>query len=155
MFYAALLSTLQVTLVTLLLLLAHGYRHLLGRAPLYLLTGAYYVFMLSRGFHEGAGGAANPASGGNCILWLPFLALLLCIYDLEGTIVAQHLFLGLIFAPFFMMLLPLLANPEMGVELYDTMTREQNMAVLVETLIHLAFFILAPMLYQAIGNRVG
>ncbi len=151
MFYAALQSTLQLTLVTLLLLLAHGYRHLLGRAPLYLLTGAYYIFMLS----ASCGGADVTAPGGNCILWLPFLALLLCIYDVEGTIVAQHLFVGLIIAPFFVTLLPLLANTEMGVELYGTMTREQNMSVLVWTLIHLAFFILAPMLYQAIGNRAG
>ena len=154
MFYAALQSTLQLTLVTLLLLLAHGYRHLLGRAPLYLLTGAYYIFMLSSGFRDTAGLAGN-APGGNCNLWLPFLALLLCIYDLEGTIVAQHFFIGLIFAPFFVTLLPLLANPEMGVTLLNTVTREQNMSVLVGTLTHLAFFILAPMLYQAIGNRVG
>ena len=158
MSYSALVTPIQLTLVAmLLLLLAYGYRHLLGKAALYILSGTYYIFVLLSSAVES--GSVTESTGytpsGNCVLWLPFLVVLLGIYELEGTITAQRFFLGLIAAPFFILLLPTLANPSMNVELYGIIGQRQGFGVLIGALVHLAFFILAPLLYQAVSNRLA
>ena len=93
-----LFSYLELTALALMGIVLHVYRHAFGRAPLYMLLGMYFVFgMLADMPMLYATNVQEQMFGGlgYGMIWLPFLLILIMIYELEGTLEAHRFILGI------------------------------------------------------------
>ncbi len=168
MFTSLLGNQIELMVLTLLVLLLFTYRHFIGQAPLYIMSGVYYIFVLLLDAPRMASHNAVPVGAssllGHGLLWLPFLLLLLLVYQQESTIAAQRFYLGLVIATACFLIMVLLvcsalpspqARPlhdflSLSGELFTTSGRY---GLLIGALTHLFAFMLVPTAFQAFMNR--
>ena len=95
--YTAGLALLESTFVFVGLLILHGLRRLIGSAPLYMFLGVLLVMMNiagAAGLRMILSESGVELSVSTSILLLPFLAILLVIYIVDGTLAAQRLIIA-------------------------------------------------------------
>ena len=95
--YTAGLALLESTFVFVGLLILHGLRRLIGSAPLYMFLGVLLVMMNiagAAGLRMILSESGVELSVSTSILLLPFLAILLVIYIVDGTLAAQRVLHG-------------------------------------------------------------
>ncbi|GEM_PF-822714 len=157
----------ELVVLALVLVLLYSFRYAIGTAPTYIAAGFYYIFALLVGSTRLVPGAeaASAITLGNGILWLPFVLLLLIIYELEGTGAAQRFYLGLVITTilFAVLYLMLFLQPPSDVQsaIADFFSAAQNlvtesgarMEIIHGITAHLFLFLLVPIIYQAIANQ--
>lgn len=160
-------SLTELTLLALVLVMLYSFRYAIGTAPTYIAAGLYFVFAMMVGSSRLSvtAGAANTLSLYNGLLWLPFLLLLLIVYELEGTGAAQRFYVGLVIGTGLFVLLFLFLAMQPAQDTVSTTTEFldsiRNLAhsplsrgeILHGILSHLFLFLLVPILYQATLNR--
>ena len=165
---ASILNSQAVLLVlAVLLLLLYGYRYLLGTSPIYIASGLYFIFVLLVGSNRLVpdADATHALTLYNGILWLPFVLLLLIVYELEGTRAAQRFYLGLVVATLLFLFLSLIIflQPiqssegilaEFLLEANSLLTDHTARSELLHGIFtHLFLFLLVPILYQGLINK--
>ncbi len=166
MLQAILTNQLMLLLLAVVLVLLYSFRNVIGTTSTYLTAGLYFLFALL----AGTGRLLPPLENGealglnNGLLWLPFLLLLIIVYELEGTGAAQRFYMGLSITSLFFLLLclclflPHPASPQATHENFLDALRTvfhghgARGALLHGLFTHLFLFLLIPILYQAILN---
>ncbi|MCQ2396388.1 MAG: ATP-binding protein [Lentisphaeria bacterium] len=159
----------QVELVVLSvgLVVLYGFRYLIGTAPTYLAAGLYFIFALMVGSSRLAPtvDAASTMTLYGGLLWLPFVLLLIIIYELEDTAAAQRLYLGLVisavlFLALFMLIMLQPAEPTKSAlsEFFSAvhslvLTQDSRNELLHGIFSQLFLFLLMPIVYQAVLNQ--
>ena len=163
-------SQAELMLLAAVLVLLYSFRYTIGTAPTYLAAGLYFVFALFAGTNR----LLPPLEGGEVLglhsglLWLPFLLLLIIVYELEGTGAAQRFYIGLVAVSLLFLLLCLcLFFPPFCQEATATEAGAGDFlkgvgallkspgarsALLHSLFTHLFLFLLVPILYQAFLN---
>ena len=95
------LTILEMTFLLSGLLILHGLRRILGTAPFYVALGMLLVFSQIAGaaglnLKLGYPGLDYPLS--SSVLTLPFLAILIVVYMVDGTLMAQRIIIGMMAA---------------------------------------------------------
>jgi hypothetical protein len=96
-FYTCSLALLEMTFVLVGILILHGLRKIIGSAGLYIALGLLLVFtqiVAAAGLRVNVGAQSLDFSVATCVLFLPYLTLLVVVYVSEGTLVAQRLIIG-------------------------------------------------------------
>ena len=107
MLTSILASQMELAILAIILVLLYSFRYAIGTAPTYIAAGLYFIFAMLVGSSRLAPTteAANSLTLYNGLLWLPFVLLLIIIYELEGTGAAQRFYLGLFFTALLFVLL--------------------------------------------------
>ena len=153
-----LISLTEVMALTVTVMLLYSYRYIIGTAGIYLMAGVFYIFTLLTDSPRFANLNASPnffSTVGSGILWLPFLLLLIIIYDQEGARPARRFYLGLFLATAAFFCLTLLIFGGMLLASSDTsiFRNTGRMSLLVSSISHLFVFAIVPTIYQVITNR--
>ncbi len=102
------LAFLELTFVTVAILLLHSLKHAIGEAAFYLSLGMFLVFgqiVSSAGLMIDPGIADLQVNMGSAVLLAPYMTALLVVYVLDGTLAAQRLiqgFAALVFGYFYL-----------------------------------------------------
>lgn len=165
---ALILSTqLELVVLTVVLVILYGFRYVIGTAPTYIAAGLYFIFALMLGSSRLAPTveAASTMTLYGGLLWLPFVILLLIIYEMEGTAAAQRLYIGLVissilFLALFMLIMMQPAEPTKSAlsEFFSAvhslvMTSDSRNELLFGIFSQLFLFLLMPIIYQAVLNQ--
>ncbi|MFA6929429.1 MAG: ATP-binding protein [Lentisphaeria bacterium] len=161
---AVLLSQLEITALALIAIVLHAFRRSIGMAPLYLMMGMFFIVALvadSPRLYRGVLSQGMFSGLGYGMMWLPFLLLLLLVYELEGTMAAHRFFLGLflLLVCFFCLSLVIFSNVDPLVakkaakfeqELFHNIMSNGMMLCSIS---HLCVCLLLPVVYQTVRNR--
>ncbi|MFA6815052.1 MAG: ATP-binding protein [Lentisphaeria bacterium] len=161
-----LFSYLELTALALMGIVLHVYRHAFGRAPLYMLLGMYFVFgMLADMPMLYATNVQEQMFGGlgYGMIWLPFLLILIMIYELEGTLEAHRFILGicLVVLSFFVLMWIVFGNytqenfcyyQDFNVFANNFCIGQFDLNLLINTSIHILIYILVPVCFQGLRN---
>lgn len=93
------LALLELTFIMVSVLLLHRLKHAIGNAPFYLSLGALMVltqFITATGMHLVTTYTGFEITVGPVVFFSPFMAALLIIYIVDGTLEAQRLMLGML-----------------------------------------------------------
>ncbi len=96
-FYTCGLALLEMTFIFVGLLILHGLRKIIGSAGFYIALGLLLVFtqvVSASGLRVTTGLQGVDFSIASCVLFLPYLSLLMVVYVAEGTLVAQRMIIG-------------------------------------------------------------
>ena len=155
------ISLTEVMVLTVTVMLLYTYRYIIGAAGLYLMAGVFYIFTLLTDSPRFSTVNATPnffSTIGSGILWLPFLLLLIIIYDQEGARPARRFYLGLFLATaaFFCLTLlifgGMLASSD-AVSIRNIFQNTGRMSLLASSISHLFIFAIVPSIYQVTANR--
>ena len=94
-----LLAFLELTFVMVSIMLLHSLKRTIGSASLYLSLGMFLVFgqlISAAGLQIDPGLAALQVNMGSAVLMAPYMAAILVVYIVDGTLEAQRLILGLL-----------------------------------------------------------
>ena len=156
-----LISLTEVMVLTVTVMLLYTYRYIIGSAGVYLMAGVFYIFTLLTDSPRFANFNTAPdffSTVGSGLLWLPFLLLLIIIYEQEGARPARRFYLGLFLATgaFFCLTLlifgGMLASSNSSI-LQNLFRNTGRMSLLASSISHLFVFALVPTIYQVITNR--
>ena len=160
----ALISQLELIALALIAIVLHAFRRSIGMAPLYLLLGMFFVIALvadSPRLYNGMLMQGMFGGLGYGMMWLPFLLMLLLVYELEGTMAAHRFVLGLFLLSisFFCLSIvifgnadPVIAKQAARVE-QELFYNVKDKALVLYSASHLCACILLPIVYQAAKNR--
>ncbi len=159
-------SQLELLLLAMVLVLVYSFRNVIGTTSTYLAAGLYFLFALL----AGTGRLLLPLEHGEALglnsglLWLPFILLLIIVYELEGTGAAQRFYMGLGITSLLFLLLCLClflpqppGLPSDHADFLEAMRSlfhaQGSRGALIHGLFsHLFLFLLVPILYQATLN---
>lgn len=167
MLTSILASQMELAILAIILVLLYSFRYAIGTAPTYIAAGLYFIFAMLVGSSRLAPTteAANSLTLYNGLLWLPFVLLLIIIYELEGTGAAQRFYLGLFFTALLFVLLFLLLFIQPVENAHSAMadffkaaralmtTPDSRNELLYGVFTHLFLFLLVPIIYQAVINH--
>jgi len=91
------LALLEMTFILVGLLILHGLRRIIGSSSFYIALGLLLIFtqiVSASGLRVNVGFSAASFNVAPCVLFLPYLTLLMVVYITEGTLVAQRMIIG-------------------------------------------------------------
>ncbi|MDD3694706.1 MAG: ATP-binding protein [Lentisphaeria bacterium] len=160
----ALISQLELLALALIAVVLHAFRRSIGMASLYLLLGMFFIVALvadSPRLYDGMLTQGMFGGLGYGMMWLPFLLMLLLVYELEGTMAAHRFVLGLflLLISFFCLSIVIFGNVDPAIAKQaarmeqDLFYNVRDHALLLYSVSHLGICILLPIVYQAAKNR--
>ncbi len=161
---AVLISQLEITALALIAIVLHAFRRAIGMAPLYLMLGMFFIVALvadSPRIYQGVLSHGMFSGLGYGMMWLPFLLLLLLVYEVEGSMAAHRFFLGLflLLICFFCLSLVIFGNVDPAVAKRAASVEQeffQNVmsnGMMLCSIAHLCVCLLLPVVYQTARNR--
>ena len=158
-----LISHLELSALAGIAIVLHAFRRSIGQAPLYLMLGMYYIVALladSPQLYHGVLSQGMFKGLGYGMMWLPFLLMLILIYELEGTLAAHRFLLGLflLLICFFCLSLVIFGNIDQSISQKMAKFEFEIFYNLSNGLIlcfigHLGACIILPVVYQSLRNR--
>jgi signal transduction histidine kinase len=161
---AVLISQLELSALALIAIVLHAFRRAIGMAPLYLMLGMFFIVALvadSPRIYQGVLSYGMFGGLGYGMMWLPFLLLLLLVYEIEGSMAAHRFFLGLflLLICFFCLSLVIFGNVEPALARRAASLEQeffQNLmsnGMMLCSIAHLCACLLLPVVYQTARNR--
>lgn len=158
-----LISHLELSALAGIAIVLHAFRRSFGVAPLYLMLGMYYIVALladSPQLYHGVLSQGMFKGLGYGMMWLPFLLMLILVYELEGTLAAHRFLFGLflLLLCFFCLSLVIFGNIDQSMSQKMAKFELEIFYNLSNGLIlcfigHLGICIILPVVYQSLRNR--
>jgi len=161
---AVLISQLELTALALIAIVLHAFRRAIGMAPLYLMLGMFFIVALvadSPRIYQGVLSNGMFSGLGYGMMWLPFLLLLLLVYEIEGSMAAHRFFLGLflLLICFFCLSLVIFGNVDPALAKRAASFEQEffqnvmSKGMMLCSVAHLCACLLLPVVYQTARNR--